>query len=530
MAVAREHVDVVIVGGGAAGCVVARRLSEPDGITVLLLEAGPDLADGVTSALRDGWNNPTSADWRHDWGFAAEPDGSGATPKLRRGRLLGGTSWLTRFAVRGAAAEYDAWAAGGNAGWGYRDVLPSFRRLEADVEFGDRPWHGDRGPIEINRYSTLARSDIHAAALAAFADAGFPSVEDHNAPDAVGAGPMPMSTRNGTRITTLDAYLPPPSRPPRLTVRTDAQVARLVIRDGRATGVTLIDGTEVDADWVVLCAGTYGSPPILLRSGIGPATDLRELGIDAAVDLPGVGANLADHPAVDLDSGWRGDGRSAPVLHSIATFRSASRPASASPDLMFWVTDPSGPEPGFYLDPVLLKPESRGSVRLRSPEPRDPPRITLPGLGVSHDLDRLVDGYRLGVELANHRGIRALAAEAAPAIPKTSAELRQRVREAAYSNPHVVGTCRMGPRPEDGDVVDALGRVHGVDRLSVEDASVIPDAPSGFPHVITIMLAEHLSEVLSGLVADHRPSREQQPGTAWTATPLVGDDERSSDS
>jgi choline dehydrogenase len=505
--------DVVVVGGGAAGGVVARRLSERGDIRVLLIEAGPDLGDDVIPALRNGWNNPTGSEWLHDWGFAAEPDEIGTAPKLRRGRLLGGTSWLTRFAVRGAAADFEAWAARGNPGWGYEDVLPSFCRLEADREFGDRPGHGDGGPIEINRFPTLARSEIHAAALEAFAGAGFPSVEDHNAADVVGAGPMPMSTRSGHRITTLDAYLPPGSRPSHVTIRTDAQVASVDARQGRAIGVTLLDGSRVAAGWVVLCAGTYSSPPILLRSGIGPARELQELGIEVVVDLEGVGANLADHPAVDLDSGWRGDGRDAPILHSIATFRSATQAPTAAPDLMFWVTDPAAADPGFYFDPILLKPEARGSVRLRTADPRDAPRITLPVLRAGRDIDRLAEGYRLGVELANHGAIRALAADAPASSPRTETDLRQRITEAAYSLPHVVGTCRMGPRPEDGDVVDALGRVHGIERLSVVDASIIPDAPSGFPHLITIMLAEHLSVALSDLVAGRDPEWENRPNT-----------------
>ena len=492
----QEQADIVIVGGGAAGCVVARRLADDVNADVLLLEAGPDLGADVSHALRDGWNNPTGSAWIHDWGFASEPDGHGSASKLRRGRLLGGTSWLTRFAVRGHAADYDRWASRGNAGWSFQDVLPSFRGIESDAEFGDQPWHGDRGPINVTRYPALTRSPIHEAALEAFAAARFPSVDDHNAPDAVGCGPMPMSTRDGQRITALDAFLPPTRRPPRLSIRSGSQVASVEIEAGRATGVRLLDGTSVSAGWVVLCGGTYGTPTILLRSGIGPAGDLRELGIAVVVDLRGVGANLADHPGVDLDSGWRGDGRSAPVLHTIATFRSSGQAADGPPDLMFWITDPAGPEPGFSFDPVLLKPESRGTVRLRSTDPGSAPRITLPGIRAERDIERLAEGYRIGLELANHPAIRALATDPPPTAPKTLADQRARIEAGAYSNPHVVGTCRMGPRPDDGDVVDDRGRVHGVDRLSVVDASVIPEPPAGFPHLITIMVAEHLSRSL----------------------------------
>jgi choline dehydrogenase len=489
--------DVVVVGGGAAGCVVARRLAERGDRSVLLLEAGPELPHPTPPPLRDGWNNPSGPDWIHDWGLESEPDGAGSTGKLRRGRLLGGTSWLTRFAARGAAADFDAWAARGNAGWTFAEVLPTFRRLEADAEFGDRPWHGDRGPIAITRYPQLARSEIHSAALEAFAAAGFAAVDDVNAPDAVGVGPMPMSTRNGRRITSLDAYLPADGRPANLEIRTGTPVAAAVIEHGRAVGVRLLDGNEIRAGWVIASAGTYGSPVLLLRSGVGPAGQLRELGIDVVVDLAGVGGNLADHPGVDLDSGWRGEGPTgAPVLHSLATFRSSGQPDTSAPDLLFWLTDPAGAETGFYLDPILLKPGSRGSVRLRSADPTERPRIILPGVRERRDVDRLAEGYLRGLAIANHAAIRRLATAAAPSRPRSAGSLRQRVVEAAYSIPHVVGTCRMGPSPEHGDVVDALGRVHGVGRLSIIDASIIPEPPSGFPHIVTIMVAEHLAERL----------------------------------
>jgi len=219
-----------------------------------------------------------------------------------------------------------------------------------------------------------------------------------------------------------------------------------------------------------------------------------------AVDLPGVGANLADHPAVDLDSGWQGAATSGPVLHSIATFRSADAAPDGAPDLMFWVSDPDGDEPGFYLDPVLLKPASRGSVRLRSSDPTAPPLISLPGVREPSDVTRLAEAYRRGLELAGRPEIRRLARNPPPPTPSTPEETRRRVIENAYSLPHVVGTCAMDSSPEGGGVVDALGRVHGVERLSVIDASIIPEPLSGFPHLVTIMLAEHLAEQLPRLL------------------------------
>jgi choline dehydrogenase len=490
--VSRDPVDVVIVRGGAAGCVLAGRLAER-GWSVLLLEAGPDLGSGVGPALLDGWRNPQGPDWPMDWGLESEPGVDGNRAKLRRGRLLGGTSWLTRFAVRGHPADFDAWAARGNPGWGFTEVLPTFRRLEADADFGDEPWHGNAGPMAINRYGARRRSAIHDAAVEAFRDLGFPTVEDQNAPGAVGAGPIPMSTRDGRRLTTLQAYLRREAQPASLGINANTHVDKVLVEGGRARGVRLVDGTEIAADSVILSAGTYGSPPILMRSGIGPAPHLREMGIDVVMDLPGVGENLADHPGVDLDAGFSGDAACEALRHTIATFRSRNQPEEGPPDLMFWVHEPSEDDGRLYLDPILLKPESRGSVRLRSADPLDSPRIILPGIRADHDIERLMEGYELGLEIVNHPAIRTLAEEPAPTSPSGPAELRERVVTNAYSLPHVVGTCRMGASPDAGDVVDAAGYVHGIDGLRVVDASVIPDAPSGFPHLVTIMVAEHLA-------------------------------------
>jgi choline dehydrogenase len=255
-----------------------------------------------------------------------------------------------------------------------------------------------------------------------------------------------------------------------------------------------VDGTAIEGGSIVLCAGTYGSPPVLLRSGIGPADALRAVGVPVRVDLPGVGANLGDHPGVEIDCGYEGAGRVAPVMHLIATFHSTAVSTDEAPDLMLWVQDAEevpGEPPYFGVEVLLMRPRSRGSVQLRSSDPAEPPRIELPSLSEPVDVERLAEAYRRALEIANRPQIRRLCTGPAPTEP---GGLRDWIRQSVYSYPHVVGTCAMGPRPEDGAVVDTAGRVHGTERLSVVDASIMPDVLSGFTHIPTIMIAERLSE------------------------------------
>jgi len=484
--------DAVIVGGGTAGCVLAARIAaaRPDA-SVLLLEAGPDLRADPPREIREGWGMTRD----FDWGYQAEPDATGNIEDLRRLRLLGGTSNLVRFALRGSPADYDGWRALGNPGWGWDDVLPAFRRLEADAEFGDRPWHGADGPIPVTRYPALEGTEVHRAAIGALAGSGFEPVEDHNAPGALGFGALPMSARDGLRVSTVGAYLPLGATPPNLAIRAESQVANVRLDGTRAHGVTLVDGSAIEAELVIVATGTYGSPTVLMRSGIGPANDLEPLGIEVVVDLPGVGQNLADHPGVDVDAGYEGEVRSAPRLHSIATFRSGLAAPDDAPDLLLWVAEPiavAGGTPAFEIDPVLMTPRSRGWVRLRSSDPLDPPRIRLPGLDGEGDVERLVEAYERAWEVANRPELRAVCR--APVGPDHhGGDLRAAIRAAVYSYPHVVGTCAMGPDPALGAVVDPGGRVHGIDGLYVVDASIMPTQVSGFSHLVTIMIAEKLA-------------------------------------
>jgi len=484
--------DVIVVGAGSAGCVVASRLSESSDRSVLLLEAGPDRSSAISAPLRDGWGLPRGPDWTNDWGYAAEPMAGEEPAPLRRGRLVGGTSWLTRFAVRGSPADFDGWAARGLDGWSYEDVLPFFRRVENDLEFGGAPWHGDRGPLPITRYPGPARAPIHAATLEALVASGFDEVADMNSPDALGVGPMPMSSHEGRRVSASDAYLLPALSRPNLTLRPDSEVAVVEVSAGVARGVRLRDGSRIAGDEIVVSGGTYGSPTLLLRSGIGPAEELTPLGIPVVADLPGVGRNLADHPAVEIEPGWSGTA-SGPVLHSIASWRSAPTRREESPDLLFWFADPSG-DPAFYsIECVLMRPRSRGQLMLRSADPADPPRISLPNLTEQADVDRLAEAAVRARDVALQPALRALCAGDPTGLPARGAALDQWVRDNRYSVPHVVGTCAMGVSAEDGAVVDRSGRVHGVDRLRVIDASIIPEPPSGFPNLVTMMVAERIA-------------------------------------
>jgi choline dehydrogenase len=486
--------EFVVVGGGSAGCVVARRLAER-GRSVLLLEAGPDVRSLADVPLRDGWTIDRET---FDWGYRSTAGTTGGEQAVRRKRALGGTSWLTRFTPRGAPADFDGWVARGNPGWSWNEVLDHFLRAETDIDFGHEPWHGDSGPIPSNRY--LGVPLTHGAEVAATAAerAGFPRIDDHNAPGAVGVGRMPMNSLDGRRTSTADAYLPLGATPASLTIQCDALVESIIVVAGRATGVRLADGSVINVDRVVVCAGVYASPLVLLRSGIGDPAELDGFQIPVVANLPGVGQNLTDHPACTIECGAITAERAEPALHVMATFRSDGRSPNETPDVMLWLADPAaavGTMTTLDIDIVLLRPQTRGRVRLRSTDPTAAPIIDLPPVNRDEDLHRLGEGYRRAVAIANDPAVRA-ACDGEPVDEMPPLELRRFIQTEAYSIPHTVGTCAMGPDPVDGAVVDSMLAVHGIEGLSVVDASVIPDAPSGFSHLPTIMIAEAFADRL----------------------------------
>ena len=517
------HFDTIIVGAGASGAVLAARLTEDQGRHVLLIEAGSDFPDGrLPEEIRYGygrhpdlWARAFGYDTAFGWGYRARATRYQPQMFVPRGKVVGGSSAINaQIFLRGVPEDYDAWADLGCPAWSFAALLPSLRRVENDPDFADS-YHGTDGPIPVRRFQPSELCPEQQAFLEACQAAGYADCADHNAPDSSGVGPLPFNNPDGIRWSAAMGYLDPVRERPNLTIRPDSQVDRLLLEGGRVAGVMVSERRAehaVRGAEVVLCGGAIGTPHLLLRSGIGPSAHLRQVGVPVVHDLPGVGANLRDHPQASVmlraAEGYRQSGME-PRLQ--VGLRYTAGGSSLRNDMFMAPTGfatgkdhyrPAQSEPvGFTVVPALYLAAGAGSVRLRSPAAADPPVLDYHYLAEASDRERMRESIRIALDLLRHPSFGPLVAER---VSPTDADLGSDaalddwlLRVVATSH-HVSSTCRMGPATDPGSVVDQEGRVHGVAGLRVADASIMPDCVRANTNYTCMAIGERIAEFMRG--------------------------------
>jgi len=490
--------DEVVIGSGA-GSVIASRLSADPARQVLLIEAGPGyLGASQPEDLRDPWVSLVD----HDWGYSADYR-DGRVQPYPRGKTLGGSTAVNAaVAMRGSPADFADWVRRGNDQWSYEAVLPYYRRLETEAG-ADPAVHGNSGPLWIERAAADRWSDQGRAFVRAFGDLGFAALDDLNAGSSSGAGPVSHNVRDGVRQSTAIAYLDAPRSRPNLTIWDRCTANRVLFSGDRAVGVEYIrDGVAgaVTAGRVTVACGAIESPPLLMRSGIGPEDTLRRLRIEPVAVSPEVGQNLADHAAVFLTAVGAPTGREDPAEYFEFYMRDGSYYIAlltlfSQRALGVFFGDPNA-APIVAVAPGVGRPRSRGSVEVVSRDPV-PPQVKLNFLTDPADVATLLTGTRLSWDVLHNKHFEPFVKQALPPLPEIiddDAALTSWMRATCGTGFHPVGTCRMGPDSDAAAVADQHGRVRGVRGLRVADASVMPGLVSAPVNLTVLMLAERIAE------------------------------------
>jgi choline dehydrogenase len=529
--------DYIIVGGGSAGCVAAWRLVKEKSARVLMLERGPARASGLSRYLLPmpaAWmKGITGSDVVEMHEPVPQKHLNGRKPKVGQANILGGgTSVNAMVYTRGQHADYDQWDRylGGNSGWSFKDMLPHFKTMECNHSFNDA-WHGVGGPLHVS--DTGAKCQITEDYVLAVQGLGIPFNPDFNGAQQRGVGTMQYTTWNKRRWNGVEAFLSQIMDNPRFTVKTECTVSRVIVENRRCVGVAIAEAgreAEIQCSTVLMAAGSYNTPKILMLSGIGPADQLKQHGIATKVDLPGVGENLQDHHEVPIVAattghyGYYGEDRGLRALKNGLQYKLfGTGPVTSSGVEACAYVDPHGgdrptikmycvpsvyldadvknvkPQDGLTLNACLLRPKSRGTVKLRSANALDKPIIDNNYLAEPDDLAMEIAGLRYAREILKQNPLnKRISHEMLPGRDVTDdAGLAEHCRRTVKTNWHPVGTARMGTDNDNMAVLDSKLRLRGIEGLRVIDASAMPFIPSGNTNAPTMALASRAVEFLS---------------------------------